>query len=148
MKVILLEDVKGLGKKNDLVNASTGYAKNFLYKRKLAIEATPENVNIMKTRQASLKLRKDYEITGATEIKEAIDGKKVVLTAPSGENGKLFGSITTKDIADKLKAEYKVVVDKKKIVLKEHIKSIGDNEIQVKIYPGISAKIIVSVVGD
>ncbi len=148
MKVILLEDVKGLGKKNEMANASTGYAKNFLLKRNLAIEATPENINIMKTRQASLKLQKDYEITGATEIKEAIDGKSIVLKAPSGENGKLFGSITTKDIADKLKADYKVIVDKKKIVLKEHIKSIGDHEIQVKIYAGISAKIIVSVVGE
>lgn len=148
MKVILLEDVKGLGKKNEMANASTGYAKNFLLKRNLAIEATPENINIMKTRQASLKLRKDYEITGATEIKEAIDGKGIVFKAPSGENGKLFGSITTKDIAEQLKADYKVIVDKKKIVLKEHIKSIGDFEIQVKIYAGISAKIIVSVVGE
>jgi len=148
MEVILLEDVKGLGKKNQLVKTSTGYAKNFLFKRNLAIEATTQNVNIMKNRQASAKSKKDAEITDATEIKNEIDGKAITFKATAGENEKLFGSITTKDIAEQLKKEYRVVIDKKKIVLKEHIKSLGTYDIQVKIYSGISAKIKVNVIGE
>lgn len=148
MQVILLEDVKGLGKKNELVKASTGYAKNYLFRKNLAIEATTQNVNIMKNRQASAKLRKDNEITDANEIKAEIDGKEITFKATAGENDKLFGSITTKDIAEKLKKEYRVIVDKKKIVLKEHIKSLGTYDIQVKIYTKISATIKVIVTGE
>jgi len=146
MKIILLEDVKGLGKKNELVNASDGYAKNFLLKRNMAIEANSHNISIMKSRQLASSLKKKNEITDANEIKTTIDGKEITFYASAGENGKLFGSITSKDVADKLKEEYRVIIDKKKLVLKDHIKNIGEHDITIKIYAGISAKIKVKVV--
>ncbi|MBN2851534.1 MAG: 50S ribosomal protein L9 [Clostridia bacterium] len=148
MEVILLEDVKGLGKKNELVKASDGYARNYLFKKNLAIEASKQNVNIMKNRQNAQKMKKNIELGDAKEIKESIDGKEIVLHASSGENGKLFGSITTMDIAEALKKNFRVIVDKKKIIMKEHIKSIGTHEIQIKIYQGVNATIKVNVIGE
>ena len=102
MKVILLEDVKGLGKRNDLVNAKDGYAKNFLFKRNLAIEATAHNLSVMKSRESSVRNRMLNENAEAQEIKERIDGKTIVIKTTAGENGKLYGLITNKDIADEI----------------------------------------------
>ena len=146
MKVILLQDVKGLGKQNDLVKAKDGYAKNFLLKRNLAIEATSDNVNIMKSRQKSLQNRTLTLNAKAQDVKERLDGKQVIIKTKSGENGKLYGSITTKDIADEIKKQLKVEVDKKKIVLPDHhIKTLSVSEVPIKLHAGVSAKITVVV---
>jgi len=146
MKVILLQDVKGLGKQNDLVNAKDGYAKNFLLKRKMAIEATTDNINIMKSRQKAVQTRMLTQNAEAQEVKERLDGKKVVIKTKAGENGKLYGSITTKDIANEIKKQLNVEVDKKKIVLQDHhIKTLSVSEVPIKLHAGISAKITVVV---
>ena len=146
MKVILLQDVKGLGKQKDLVNAKDGYAKNFLFKRKLAIEATSDNLNIMKSREKSTKNKMLTLNTAAQEVKERLDGKKVIIKTKAGENGKLYGSITTKDIAAEIKKQLNVEVDKKKIVLQDHhIKTLSVTEVPIKLHAGIAAMITVIV---
>lgn len=146
MKVILLQDVKGLGKQNDLVNAKDGYAKNFLFKRKLAIEATSDNLSIMKSREKSIKNRMLTLNTAAQDVKERLDGKKVIIKTKAGENGKLYGSITTKDIAAEIKKQLNVEVDKKKIVLQDHhIKTLSVTDVPIKLHAGISAMITVIV---
>ena len=146
MKVILLEDVKGLGKRNDLVNAKDGYAKNFLLKRNLAIEATAHNINIMKSREQSVKNRMLTENAEAQEVKERIDGKTVIIKTTAGENGKLYGSITNKDIAEAIKEQHNVQIDKKKIVIPDHhIKTLSTHKLDVKIHAGIAARITVVV---
>lgn len=146
MKVILLEDVKGLGKRNDLVNAKDGYAKNFLLKRNLAIEATPNNISIMKSRESAVRNRMLTENAEAQEIKERIDGKTVVIKTTAGENGKLYGSITNKDIARHIKEQLNVEIDKKKIVITDHhIKTLSSNKLTVKIHSGITAQVTVVV---
>ena len=146
MKVILLQDVKGLGKQNDLVNAKDGYAKNFLLKRNLAIEATSDNVNIMKSRQKSIQNKMLSSNAKAQDVKDRLDGKQVVIKTKAGENGKLYGSITSKDIADEIKKQLKVEVDKKKIVLPDHhIKTLSVTEVPIKLYAGVLAKITVVV---
>lgn len=146
MKVILLEDVKGLGKRNDLVNAKDGYAKNFLLKRNLAVEATPQNVNVMKSRAQSIKNRRLTENAEAQEVKERIDGKTIVIKTTAGENGKLYGSITNKDIADEINKQLNVEIDKKKIVIPDHhIKTLSTNKLAVKIHSGVTAQVTVVV---
>ena len=146
MKVILLQDIKGLGKQNDLVNAKDGYAKNFLLKRNLAIEATSDNVNIMKSRQKSIQNKMLSSNAKAQDVKDRLDGKQVVIKTKAGENGKLYGSITSKDIADEIKKQLKVEVDKKKIVLPDHhIKTLSVSEVPIKLHAGVTAKITVVV---
>ncbi|MFO7611712.1 MAG: 50S ribosomal protein L9 [Clostridia bacterium] len=146
MKVILMEDIKGLGKQNEMVEAKDGYAKNFLLKRNLAIEATPENLNTMKSRQKAARNRTLTQSAEAMEVKERLEGKTVVIKTKSGENGKLYGSITAKDISDEIKKQHNVEVDKKKIVIQDHhIKTISTNEVPIKIHAGITANITVIV---
>jgi len=145
MKVILKQDVKGLGKKEDLVNVNDGYARNFLFPRGLAVEANATNINIMNTRKEAEKSRKDREKANAMELAKKLAGLEVVIKAKSGENGKLFGSITSKDISDKLKADFNVEVDKKKIVLPDALKSTGVFELDVKLYPEVSGKLKVRI---
>ncbi len=146
MKVILLEDVKALGKQNELVDVKDGYAKNYLLKRNMAIEATPANVNIMKNRQKAVRTKHLNESAEAEEIKNRIDGQKVVFKTKAGENSKLYGSITNKDVAEKLEKEFNVEVDKKKIAIPDqHIKTISTTKVPVKIHPGITAEITVVV---
>lgn len=112
MKVILTQDVKSLGKKNQLVDVSDGYAKNFLFKKNLAIEADAKNLNIMKDRMQSDNSKKDRELIEANILKSKLEGKQVKMEVRAGENGKLFGSITTKDIADAIANQYKADIDK------------------------------------
>lgn len=145
MKVILKQDVKGLGKAEDLVNVSDGYARNFLFPRGLAAEANASNINIMKTRKEAEKRKRDHELAQAKELAERLKSTTVVIKTKSGENGKLFGSITSKDISDKLKKDFKIDIDKKKIVLPEPIKSTGSFEIEVKLYPEVSGKLTVKI---
>src|SRR5690606_1739281 len=141
MKVILKQDVKGLGKKDDLVNVSDGYARNFLFPRGLAVEANQSNLNIVKTRKEAEKSRRDRELAQARELAEELRDVEVVIRAKTGENGKLFGSITSKDISDKLKEDFGMDIDRKKIVIPDTIKTTGTYEIDVKLYPEVSGRL-------
>lgn len=144
MKVILKADVKGLGKKGQLVNASDGYARNFLFPKNLAAEANAQAMSELKNKEDSEKYRIATEKAAAQAAKEKIEGKTVKLTAKAGQNGKLFGSVTSKEISEKLKSDFDISVDKRKIVV-DDIKSFGTYEAEVKLYTGISAKIYVTV---
>ena len=145
MKVILKEDVKGTGKKGEMVNVKDGYARNFLFPKGLAVEATAENINIMKARKEAESAKKQKEMAQARELAAKLKDITVVIKTKAGENGKLFGSITSKDISDKLKSDYKIDIDKKKFNMPEPIKSLGSCEVEVKLYPEISAKLNIKV---
>ena len=141
MKVVLKQDVKGTGKKGELVEVADGYARNFLLKRGLAIPADAGAMNELKNREAA----KAYRL--AEEQKAAIDGKTVKLTAKAGANGKLFGSVTAKEIAEGIEKQLGVTLEKRKVVLKDDIKAFGSYTIEAKIYNGVSANVFV-VVGE
>lgn len=145
MKVILQQDVQGSGKKGELVNVSDGYARNFLLKKGLAIQATPQALGEMKARDAAAARRAKLEKDAAGETAGKIEGKTVKLTAKAGESGKLFGSVTSKEIADGLAKQYGVEVDKRKITLEEDIKSYGTYPAEVKLHQGVAAKIYVMI---
>ena len=144
MKVVLLQDVKGQGKKNDIINVSDGYARNFLFPRKLAKEATTGAVNEVKIKESAKAHHKQEEINAANELKAKIDGKIVTLKAKAGKEGKLFGAVTSKDVSAELKKQLGVDIDKKKLVMKD-IKTFSRVDCEVKIYPEIHAKITVNV---
>lgn len=145
MKVILLKDVKGQGKKGDIVNVSDGYARNFLFPKQLAIEPTKTALNELKGQQDSKNYREQKELDEATLLAEKISNVTVCVSAKAGENGKLFGAVTTSEIADKLKMEHHIVVDKKKIVLSEPIKTTGEFSLPVKLHPKVTAQLKVTV---
>lgn len=145
MKVIFLQDVKGQGKKGEIKNVSDGYAKNFLLPKGVAVEATNANLNDIKGKNESIQYQKDMAEENAHILAKKLDSVSVVLTAKSGDNGKLFGSITAKDVADKLKADSKIDIDKRKIVLPDGIKALGDYTLDVKLHPGITGKLKVTV---
>ncbi|MBQ1881622.1 MAG: 50S ribosomal protein L9 [Lachnospiraceae bacterium] len=144
MKVVLLQDVKSLGKKDSVVTVSDGYARNFLFPRKLAIEATAGAMNDVKNKERAAEYRKKEEIAAANELKAQIDGKTVTVHAKGGKDGKLFGAVTTKDVAKALSEQLGVNVDKKKISM-EDIKTFSKREAEVKLYTEISAKVTVIV---
>ena len=145
MKVILLKDVKGSGVKGDVVNVSDGHARNFLFPRGLAIEATKANLNQLKEKERAQQKRKDQEVQEARDLAKQISELTLVIKAKSGESGKLFGSVTNKEIAQELKKQHKITIDRKKIVLNEPIKELGQMELEVKLYPEISGKLTVKV---
>ena len=144
MKVVLLQDVKGLGKKGELVNTSDGYARNFLFPRKLAIEANSQAMSELKNREAAEKHRIDMEIAAAKASAEKLEGKTVRLTAKAGANGKLFGSVTPKDVAAAIAQQFSIELDKRKVVV-EDIEAFGTYPVEVKLYNGISAAMFVMV---
>lgn len=144
MKVILKQDVKSLGKKGDLVNASDGYARNFLFPKGLAIEANASAMNDFNNKESAKKFHKAEEIKAAQKTADILNGKTFKLKAKAGANGKLFGSVTSKDVAGQIKAELNIDVDKRKIVM-EDIKAFGTVEAEIKVYQGISAKVFVQV---
>ncbi|NLY77657.1 MAG: 50S ribosomal protein L9 [Tissierellia bacterium] len=146
MKVILLKDVKGLGKAGELVNAKDGYARNFLFPKKLAIEATEANLKKWKEDMAKKKEQEQAEYEEALKLKKKIESISVELKSKSGEGGKLFGSITSKDIAEALKKQHKIDIDRKKIEMKNNIKTLGTVNVEVKVYPEVSATLQVNVV--
>lgn len=145
MKVILKQDVKGLGKKEQMVEASDGYARNFLFPRGLAVEASATNVNIMKTKKEAEANKKDKEIAQAKDLAKKIKDITLTLKVKAGDNGKLFGSITSKDIAEAMKTQQKLEIDKKKLVMPDSLKSVGTFEVEVKLYPEISSKFTVKI---
>ena len=144
MKVILLADVKGTGKKNDVIEVSDGYARNCLFKKKLAIEATSTEINAVQNKLKAQEFHKAEEIKKWKELAAKMKNAEIKCTVKCGENGKIFGSVTSKEIADKL-VEAGYDVDKKKIILKEPIKTPGNYVVEVKFLPDVSTKIKVSV---
>ena len=144
MKVILKQDVKGLGKKGELVSASDGYARNFIFPKGLAAEANAQAMSEFKNKQQAEKYRIDTETAAAKAAAEKISGKTIHITAKAGQNGKLFGSVTSKEIAEKVKEEFGINTDKRKIIV-DDIKQFGTYEFEVKLYQGISAKLYVMV---
>jgi len=146
MKVIFLADVKGQGKKGDQKNISDGYARNFLIPRGLAVEATNENLNNLKGRKESLAYRREMEEETARLAQKRLAEITLTITAKAGENGKLFGSITSKEIAEILKKEHSIDLDKRKFVLPDGIKAIGETTVDIKLHPGIVGKLKVNVV--
>ena len=144
MKVILLQDVKKIGKKGEVINASDGYARNFLFPKKLAEEATDSNLHILNNKKENERKQKLAEIEAAQKLASELKGKVIKVTSKAGEGGKLFGAITSKDVAGLIKDQYKVEVDKKKIVM-DTIKVAGGYEIEVKLYPEVSTKMKVII---
>ena len=145
MKVILKQDIKGVGKKDEVINANDGYARNFLFPKNLAVEANSENM-------AKLKAKKDGEAYKKGQEKEQAEAaaeklKKITLTlkVKAGENGKIFGGVTSKEIAENLKAEHQIEVDKKKIALSETIKTLGRFSVEIKLYEGVNAKLNLNI---
>ncbi|RVU53963.1 50S ribosomal protein L9 [Anaerosphaera multitolerans] len=139
MKVILLKDDKNLGKAGDLVEAKDGYARNFLIPRKIAIEATSENMEKWKEQKAIEAAEEEERKQNALVLKKEIEKGKITLTAKAGEGGRLFGAITSKDIQEGIKEQLKLDIDKKKIDLKENIKTKGITKVDIKLYPEINA---------
>lgn len=146
MKVILLEDVKSLGKKGDVVNVADGYAHNFLFVKKLAMEATAGTMSELKAKKESQEKKKLREEQQAQELAQKIAGKTIEVKARVGEGGKLFGSITNKEIALALQKQLKLKqLDKRKVELSEPIKNLGEYQVKVKLYANIQAEFMVSV---
>lgn len=144
MKVILLQDVKSVGKKGDVVNTSDGYARNFLFPKKLAQEANDVNMHILNKKNEADRKKKTAEIEAAQKLANELKDKEVIINAKAGEGGRLFGAITSKDISQEMEKQLSVSVDKKKIVVNT-IKTIGIYTAEVKLYPEISTKIKVVV---
>ena len=145
MKVILLQDVKSVGKKGDVIEASDGYARNFLFPRKLAQQASDSNMHILNNKRENERKEKLAQLEAAQKLAGDLKGKEITIKAKAGESGKLFGAITSKDVAELIKAQYKIEIDKKKIVM-DTIKLVGGYDIEVKIYPEVSTKMKVIIV--
>ena len=145
MKVIFLKDVKGKGKKGEVKNVADGYAHNFLLKQGLAVEANPSNVSSLNAQKKKEEKLAAEELAEAKQLKAKIDEITVELTAKSGEGGRLFGSITTKQIAEELQKKHSIKVDKRKIELEDAIRSLGVTKVPVKLYPEVTATLNVHV---
>lgn len=146
MDVILKADVKGLGKKGQKVKASDGYARNFLFPKGLAVEANAQSLTELRNREQSNQHKIDVEVAAANESKTKLQGKTVKMTAKAGSNGKLFGSVTAKEVAGEIEKQFSVKVDKRKITM-DDIKNFGSYKIEVKLYTNIVAEMTVMVEG-
>ncbi|MEF9935318.1 MAG: 50S ribosomal protein L9 [Clostridium sp.] len=145
MKVILKADVKGTGKKGEVINASDGYARNFLFPKGLAVEATTGNMKSHDLQKAAEAKRKAEELDAAKELAKKISDLTVSLKVKTGDNGKVFGSVTSKDIAEALEKEHGIKVDKKKVDIKDAIKTVGVYTVDVKVYPEVIGKLKVNI---
>ena len=148
MKVILLQDIKGVGKKDQIINANDGYVRNYLFPKKLAVEANAGNLGNLKAKQESNQYRKDVEKEEATKLANKLKDITLVLKVKAGENGKIFGGVTSKEISENLKAQYKIEIDKKKIILSETIKILGTTAVDIKLYEGIIGKLKVQIIAN
>ena len=146
MKVILLENVKGVGKKDEIINASDGYARNFLFPKKLAVEANKGNLGNLKAKQDSNQYRRNQEKEAAEETAKKLKDIVLKIKVKAGENGKIFGGVTAKETSESLKEQYDISIDKKKIVLKETIKTLGTTNVEIKLFEGVIANLKVSTV--
>ncbi len=148
MKVILKADIKGVGKKDQVINASDGYARNFLFPKNLAVEANAENMGKLKAKQDSNAFKKSQEKEEAMNIAEKLSKIILKIKVKAGGNGKIFGGVSTKEIAENLEKQYQIKVDKKKIVLDEAIKNLGMFDIEIKLFEGVVGKVKVNVISE
>lgn len=146
MKVILTQDVKGVGKKDQILEVNDGYARNFLIPKKLGVQASTANLALLKSKQDSIDFKKQEEKKEAEQIKEKLEKIRLDIKVKSGENGKIFGGVTSKEISDVLKDKYSINIDKKKIELKETIKIVGITTVDIKLFEGIIGKVKVNVI--
>lgn len=145
MKVILQQDVKGLGKKGEIVEASDGHARNFLIPRKMAVQASSSNVHEVQQQKQAQAKRKAEELEKAKALKAQLEELTVTIQTKAGEGGRLFGSVTNKEIAEALEKQHKIKIDKRKITMTNPIKDLGDITVEVKVYPNVSANMNVKV---
>ena len=146
MKVILKADIKGVGKKDQVINASDGYARNFLFPKNLAVEANSANMSKLKAKQDSNAFKKSQEKEEAQKIADKLSKILMKVQVKAGENGKIFGGVSSKEIAENLEKQYNIKVDKKKIDLKETIKTLGMFTIEIKLYEGVVGKLKIDVI--
>ncbi len=145
MKIILLQDEKKLGKKGELIEVSEGYARNYLLPKKIGMEASSKNMNDLKLQKANEEKLAKERLEAAQKLAKELEEKQIVVKVKSGEGGKIFGSVSSKEIAAACMEQYHIEMDKKKIVLPENIKSAGSYEVAVKLHPQVTAKVIVKV---
>ncbi len=145
MKIILLKDEKNLGKKGDMIEASEGYARNYILPKKIGVEATAKNLNDLKLQKASQEKKAKEQLEAAKELAVKLEASPVVVSIKGGEGGKTFGSVSSKEIAAAYKDQHGIELDKKKLVLPENLKNFGAYEVGVKLHPQVTAKITVKV---
>ncbi len=148
MKVILLKDIKGTGKKGDVINASDGHARNYLIPRKFAVEATDSNLKELNFKQANVDKLKKEELNTAKKYASDLEKLELKISAKAGEGSKLFGSITSKDLSEALKEQFDLDIDKKKIVLKNSIKELGSYQIEIKVFPKVKGTLKVTIISE
>ena len=146
MKVILTQDVKGVGKKDQILEVNDGYARNFLIPKKLGVQASTANLALLKSKQDSREFKRQEDKKEAEQIKEKLEKIRLDIKVKSGENGKIFGGVTSKEISDVLKDKYSINIDKKKIELKETIKTVGITTVDIKLFEGVIGKVKVNVI--
>ena len=145
MKVILLQDVKSLGKKDEIVDVNDGYARNYIIPKKLGIEASTKNLNELKHKKAGEEKNAQAQLASAKELATTLSEKKVSISMKAGEGGRLFGSVSTKEIGQAFKDQCNIEIDKKKIILPESIRSFGEYQVQIKLHPQVTATLNVIV---
>lgn len=145
MKIILLQDEKKLGKKGDIIEASEGYARNYILPKKIGVEATPKNLNDLKLQKANADKVAQEQLDAARELAKVLETKQVIVKMKAGEGGKTFGSISTKEIVAEFKAQHGIELDKKKIMLTDSIKAFGNYEVAIKLHPQVTGKFTVKV---
>ena len=148
MKVILLSDIKGVGKKDQVIVASDGYARNFLLPKNLAVEANNANMSKLKAKQESKQFRKDNEKREAEELARKLKGIMLKIRVKAGENGKIFGGVTSKEISEGLKRDYNIEIDKKKINLTDTVKTLGTILVDIRLYEGVIGKLKVDIISE
>ena len=147
MKVILKQDIKGVGKKDQIVNAADGYARNYLFPKNLAVPADAGNMNNLKAKNESIAYRKNENLKKAKALSERLLKLTLKIEVKAGENGKLFGGVTSKEISEELKKQFNIDIDKKKIILKDTIKTIGVTNVELKLDEGVISKLKVQILG-
>lgn len=145
MKIILLQDEKKLGKKGEIIEASEGYARNYIIPKKIGVEATPKNMNDLKLQKANEEKVAKQQLDVAKELAAVLETKQVVVKMKAGEGGKAFGSVSSKEIVAEFKAQHGIELDKKKIVLADSIKNFGNYEVAIKLHPQVTGKFTVKV---
>lgn len=145
MKVILLEDIKGVGKKGQLLDASDGHARNYLIPRKLAVEATKANMNQLEAKRRSDEKKRRDDLIAAQELQKLLETKSIKISVKSGESGKLFGSVTNKEIAQAFEEQTEFKIDRKKILLEDPIKTKGVHSVSLKLHPEVTAKLTIEI---
>ena len=148
MKVILLDNIKGVGKKDEIINAADGYARNYLFPKKLAVEANSENLSKLNNKKEAVSFKKNVEKKNAEELAQRLKGIMLKVKVKTGENGKIFGGVTAKEISDNLRVQYDLNIDKKKIELKETIKTLGEFNVNIKLFEGVTGNLKVNVISE